>query len=61
MNKALFYKKTFLDIILRLLDTNQMKLDFAVKQDSSIISIEMNGINSSQVFPVFQLLRSCSE
>lgn len=38
-----------------------MKLDFAVKQDSSIISIEVNGINSSQVFPVFQLLRSCSE
>lgn len=39
--------KNFVDIILRSIGTNQMKLDFALKQDSSIIRIEMNGTNST--------------
>ena len=38
-----------------------MKLDFALKQDSSVVSIEMNGIDSAQVFSVFPLLRNCSQ
>ena len=38
-----------------------MKLNFALKQDSSIVSIEMNGIDSAQVFSVFQLLRTCRQ
>ena len=38
-----------------------MKLNFAFKQDSRIISIKMNGAHSSQVFPVFQLFRTCEE
>lgn len=36
--------------------TCQMKLNFSLKQDSCVISVEINCVHSTQVFSVFHLL-----
>ena len=39
--------------------TYQMKLNFPFKKNSSIISVQMNGIDCTEILSILQLLRTC--